>query len=58
VISITPVITIMDTSVLLAKLHLAQTQAQHFSNGAPASVVVPGVADPVAAIEKPIWIPF
>ena len=44
-----PVITVMDTSALLAKLHLAQTQAQQLSNGASASVVVPGVADPVEA---------
>jgi HlyD family secretion protein len=45
----TPVITVMDTSALLAKLHLAQTQAQQLSNGASASVVVPGVADPLQA---------
>ncbi len=30
----TPVITVMDTSALLAKLHLAQTQAQQLSIGA------------------------
>ncbi len=29
----TPVITVMDTSALLAKLHLAQTQAQQLSDG-------------------------
>jgi HlyD family secretion protein len=29
----TPVITVMDTSALLAKLHLAQIQAQQLSNG-------------------------
>jgi HlyD family secretion protein len=45
----TPVITVMDTSALLAKLHLAQTQAQQLANGASASIVVPGVADPVPA---------
>ena len=45
----TPVITVMDTSALLAKLHLAQTQAQQLSNGAPASIVVPGMPDPVPA---------
>jgi HlyD family secretion protein len=45
----TPVITVMDTSALLAKLHLAQTQAQQLSNGASASIVVPGVLDPVPA---------
>src|ERR1700677_1109813 len=45
----TPVITVMDTSALLAKLHLAQTQAQQLASGASASIVVPGVADPVPA---------
>ena len=44
-----PVITVMDTSALLAKLHLAQTQAQQLSLGASATVTAPGVADPVAA---------
>jgi HlyD family secretion protein len=45
----TPVITVMDTSALLAKLHIAQLQAQQLSLGAPATIVIPGVADPVAA---------
>jgi len=45
----TPVITVMDTSALLAKLHLAQTQAQQLSMGASATIVVPGVTDPVPA---------
>jgi HlyD family secretion protein len=45
----TPVITVMDTSALLAKLHLAQTQAQQLSVGASATIVVPGVPDPVPA---------
>src|SRR5580698_2467023 len=45
----TPVITVMDTSVLLAKLHLAQTQAQQLSIGAQGSVAVPGLDDPVPA---------
>jgi RND family efflux transporter MFP subunit len=44
-----PVITVMDTSVLLAKLHLAQTQAQQLANGASASVAVAGLDNPVAA---------
>jgi RND family efflux transporter MFP subunit len=35
--------------VLLAKLHLAQTQAQQLSVGASATVVVAGVSDAVAA---------
>jgi HlyD family secretion protein len=45
----TAVITIMDTSVLLAKLHLAQTQAQQLANGASATVAVPGLDNPVPA---------
>jgi HlyD family secretion protein len=45
----TPVITVMETSVLLAKLHLAQTQALQLSMGAPASVAVPGLGNPVPA---------
>jgi HlyD family secretion protein len=45
----TPVITVMDTSALLAKLHIAQIQAQQLSLGAAASVTIPGVSDPVAA---------
>jgi HlyD family secretion protein len=44
-----PVITVMDTSALLAKLHLAQTQAQQLSIGASATIIVPGVPDPVPA---------
>ena len=45
----TPVITVMDTSALLAKLHIAQIQAQQLSLGASATVIVPGVPDPVPA---------
>jgi multidrug efflux pump subunit AcrA (membrane-fusion protein) len=45
----TPVITVMDTSALIAKLHIAQTQAQQLSIGAAATLTVPGVPDPVAA---------
>ncbi len=45
----TPVITVMDTSALLAKLHLSQIQAQQLSLGAAASVAVAGLADPVPA---------
>jgi HlyD family secretion protein len=43
----TPVITVMDTSALLAKLHIAQIQAQQLSLGASANVTIPGVSDPV-----------
>ena len=45
----TPVITVMDTSALLAKLHIAQIQAQQLKLGAAATITIPGVADPVAA---------
>jgi HlyD family secretion protein len=42
-------ITVMDTSALIAKLHVAQMQAQQFKVGAPARLTVPGIADPVPA---------
>jgi HlyD family secretion protein len=45
----TPVVTVMDTSVLLAKLHLSQLQAQQLSLGAPATISIPGIADPLPA---------
>jgi multidrug efflux pump subunit AcrA (membrane-fusion protein) len=45
----TPVITVMDTSALIAKLHIAQSQAQQLSIGAPAEFSVPGLDDPVDA---------
>ena len=44
-----PVITVMDTTALLAKLHLSQMQAQQLSLGAAATISIPGVVDPVAA---------
>jgi multidrug efflux pump subunit AcrA (membrane-fusion protein) len=44
----TPLITVMDTSALLAKIHLSQPQAQILKTGDPASVTVPGVPDPIA----------
>lgn len=43
----TAVITIMDTSSLLAKLHLAQASAQKLHVGSKAEVTVPGVDDPL-----------
>jgi RND family efflux transporter MFP subunit len=43
----TPVVTVMDTSVLLAKLHIAQRQAQQLVLGAAAEVSVPGLDKPV-----------
>jgi HlyD family secretion protein len=45
----TPLITVMDTSALIAKLHVAQVQAQQLTLGAAATLMVPGIGDPVAA---------
>jgi multidrug efflux pump subunit AcrA (membrane-fusion protein) len=45
----TPLLTVMDTSALIAKLHLAQAQAQQLTLGAPATVTIAGLADPVPA---------
>jgi multidrug efflux pump subunit AcrA (membrane-fusion protein) len=45
----TPVITVMDTSALIAKLHIAQAEAQQLAVGAAATLTVPGIADPVPA---------
>jgi HlyD family secretion protein len=42
-------VTVMDTSALLAKVHLAQTVAQRLSLGDEASVCIPGIDDPVSA---------
>jgi len=42
-------ITVMDTSALIAKLHIGQMQAQQLTLGAPATLTVPGVAEPVSA---------
>lgn len=42
-------ITVMDTSAVLAKAHIAQAAAQQLKLGGAASLRVPGVADPVAA---------
>jgi multidrug efflux pump subunit AcrA (membrane-fusion protein) len=44
-----PLITVMDTSVLLAKTHLAASLAQQMKVGDAVAVHVPGIADPVAA---------
>jgi HlyD family secretion protein len=45
----TPLLTVMDTSALLAKLHLAQVQAQRLVVGGAATITVPGIEEPVAA---------
>jgi HlyD family secretion protein len=44
-----PLIVVMDTSALLAKVHLAQAQAQRLSLGDAAEVTIPGVTTPVEA---------
>lgn len=43
-----PLITIMDTSALLAKVHLSQTVAQRLSVGDDASVSIPGIDQPAS----------
>ncbi len=45
----TPVVTVMDTSTLIAKTHLSQAMAQELRVGSPAKVTVPGVEEPVVA---------
>ncbi len=45
----TPLLTVMDTSALIAKLHIAQRQAQQLVVGSPATVTIPGVKEPVPA---------
>ncbi len=42
----TPLITVMDTSSLLAKIHIAQSVAQRMKVGDEAAIAVPGVSDP------------
>lgn len=44
-----PVVTVMDTSFMIAKLHIAQAQAQRLQLGAAATLEVPGIDEPVAA---------
>ena len=44
-----PLITVMDTTALLAKVHLAQSAAQGIKVGDAATVTVPGQKDPVTA---------
>ena len=45
----TPLITIMDTTVLLAKMHLSQSVAQLLKVGDTGSLTLPGIAEPVEA---------
>jgi RND family efflux transporter MFP subunit len=42
-------LTVMDTSILLAKLHLAQQAAQQLKVGDAATITIPGRTDPVEA---------
>jgi HlyD family secretion protein len=44
-----PLVIVMDTSVLLAKTHIAHSLAQQLKVGTAATVLVPGIADPVPA---------
>jgi multidrug efflux pump subunit AcrA (membrane-fusion protein) len=43
----TPLITVMETSSLIAKAHIGQSLAQQMKMGSEARVQVPGIADPV-----------
>lgn len=43
-----PLLTVMDTASLLAKVHLTQPQAQQLKVGDPASVKVPGIEKPLS----------
>jgi len=45
----TTLLTVMDTSALLAKLHISQIQAQLLSLGGAATVTVPGIDEPIPA---------
>lgn len=46
----TPVITVMDTRSLIAKLHISQATAQQLKMGSAADLTIPGVADPQVAM--------
>lgn len=45
----TPLLTVMDTTTLIAKAHIAQSQAQELKVGGQATITAPGVEKPVAA---------
>lgn len=45
----TPLITVMDTSVLIAKVHLAQSVAQRLAVGDEATIAIPGKVEEVPA---------
>ena len=42
-------VTVMDTSVLIAKLHIAQSEAQQLALGSAATISVLGIDDPIVA---------
>lgn len=42
-------VTVMDTSAVIAKTHIAQSLTQRMKMGDEAAILVPGIADPVAA---------
>ena len=42
-----PLLTVMDMSKLIAKAHIAQSQTASFKVGDPATVKIPGLADPI-----------
>lgn len=44
----TPILTVMNTSVLIAKAHLPQSQVERMKLGDAAKVMVPGLSAPVA----------
>jgi len=46
----TSILTVMDTSSLLAKIHLAQSVSQRMKVGDKAQVTVPGVDDPLRGV--------
>ena len=45
----TPLLTVMDTSTLIAKAHIGQSQAQELKVGSKATITAPGVEKPVPA---------
>ncbi|HEY2459866.1 MAG TPA: efflux RND transporter periplasmic adaptor subunit [Candidatus Acidoferrum sp.] len=44
-----PLMTVMDTSKLIAKMHIAQAESAVLKAGIPADIVVPGLDDPIPA---------
>jgi HlyD family secretion protein len=45
----TPIVTVMETRTLIAKMHIAQSQAEQLHLGAAAEVTVPGLDKPAPA---------